>query len=68
MSELKLNIQKLNILNPSINNINICSNNTLNKGGVEILEVEDKEEDLFMKEAKSYVIIVGNHEILSRTT
>ena len=35
--------------------------------GVEILEAKDKEEYFVMEEAKLYVIIVGDQEILSRT-
>ena len=55
------NINNINILNWNTSKINILNkNNTLYKGGVGILEVEDnnKEEDLVEEEAKSYVIIV----------
>ena len=53
-----------NILNHNTNRISILNNNnTLRKGGVETLEVEDNnKEDLVEEEAKSYVIIVGSHE------
>ena len=57
------NINNNNILNHNTSRISILkNNNTLHKGGVEILEVEDnnKEEDLVKEEAKSYVIIVGS--------
>ena len=62
MSRLKLNIRI-----PSIHRINTCIKNTLKKIGVEIIKVEDKEEVLVMEEAKSYVIIVDNQEILTGT-
>ena len=55
-----------NILNHNTSRINILNNNnTLRKGGVGILEVEDnnQEEDLVEEEAKSYVIIMGIHDI-----
>ena len=44
------------------------NNNTLCKGGVGILEIEDnnQEEDLVTEEAKSYVIIVGSQEIFPK--
>ena len=65
-----LNINKRNTLSCNTNRINILNNNnTLSaKGGVETLEVEDnnKEEDLVKEEAKSYVIIVGIHDIFLR--
>ena len=48
---------------PNIHRFSTCSNNTLNKGGVEILEVEDKGEELVMEEDKLYVIIVENKDI-----
>ena len=37
--------------------------NTLNLGGVVFLEAEDKEEDLVVKEAKSFVITMDNLDI-----
>ena len=49
------NINNHNILNHNTNTISILNNNnTLHKGGVETLEVEDinKEEDLVKEEAK----------------
>ena len=58
MSGLRFNICLFNTLRTSI-----CNNNTLNLGGVVIFEAEDKEEDLVVGEAKSYVIIVGNPDI-----
>ena len=61
------NINNHNILNHNTNIISILNNNnTLHKMGVETLEVEDnkKEEYLAEEEAKSYVIIVGSHDIL----
>ena len=77
MSRCKLNERSLSIILHNINNCNTLShntniisilnkNNTVCKGGVETLEVEDnnKEEDLVEEEAKSYVIIVGNQKIL----
>ena len=60
------NINNNNTLNRNTSRINILNkNNTLCKGGLEILDVEDnnKEEDLVKEEAKSYVIIVGSQEI-----
>ena len=45
------------------------NNNNLNKGGVEIFEVEEnnkEEEDLVEEEAKSYVITMGIREHFSR--
>ena len=67
ISGLKLNTHKISILNPGIHRINTHNNNTLNPWGVEILEAEDKEEDLVVEEDKLYVIIVGNHDILPGT-
>ena len=67
MSGIKINIHKLSILIPIIHRINTHINNTLNKGGVEIIEFEDKEEDLVMEEAKLYVIIVDNQDIFRGT-
>ena len=61
------NINNNNILNHNTNKISIINNNnTLRKGGVGILEVEDsnKEEGLVEEEANSYVIIVGIEDIL----
>ena len=71
MSKCKLNERSLSIILQNINNrntsrINICNNkNTLCKGVVETLEVDDnkKKEDLVKEEAKSYVIIVGIEDI-----
>ena len=65
------NINKICILNPNINKINTHNNHsTLDQRGVEIFEVEEnnkEEEDLVMEEAKSYVTIVDNQEILLET-
>ena len=79
MSRCKLNECNLSIILLNINNHNtLCrntsrisilnNNNTLRKGGVETLDVEDnnKEEDLVGEEAKSYVIIVGSHDIFPK--
>ena len=63
MSDPKLNIHKLSILNPGIHKINTCNNNNLNLWGVEIFKVGDKEEDLVVGVAKSLVTIVDNHKI-----
>ena len=54
-----------NILNHNTSQASILNNNTLRKGGVGTLEVEEnnKEVDLVEEEAKLYVIIVGNQEI-----
>ena len=63
------NINNNNILNHNTSRISILkNNNTLHKGGVEILEVEDnnKEEDLVKEEAKSYVIIAGSQDIFPK--
>ena len=73
MNICKLNERSLSIILHSINSSNILNhntirisilnnNNTLLKGGVETLEVEDnnKEEDLVKEEAKPYAIIVGS--------
>ena len=60
-----LNINNCNTLSRNTSRINILSNNnTLRKGGVETLEVEDnnKEEDMVKEEAKLYVIIVGSQD------
>ena len=57
------NINNNNILNRNTSRISIFNNNnTLHKGGVGILEVEDnnKEENLVEEDAKWYVIIVGS--------
>ena len=57
------NINNNNILNRNTSRISIFNNNnTLHKGGVGILEVEDnnKEENLVEEDAKLYVIIVGS--------
>ena len=73
MNECKLNECNLsiilcssnnNILNHNTSQASILKNNTLRKGGMGTLEVEDnnKEEDLVKEEAKLYVIIVGNQE------
>ena len=67
LSGIKLNIHKLSILSPSIHRINTRGNNTLNPEGVEILEVEEKDEYLFVEEAKLYVIIMGNQDVFPRT-
>ena len=64
-----LNIKNYNTLNQNTNRINILNNNnTLRKGKVGILEVEDnnKEEDLVEEEAKSYVIIMDNQDTLPK--
>ena len=58
---------RLSGLSFNILKTSICNNNTLNPGGVEILEAEDKEKDLVVEKAKLYVIIVGNHDILPGT-
>ena len=52
LSGLKLNMQKLSILSPNIHRINTHSNNTLNKRGAEIFEVENntKEEEDMVEE------------------
>ena len=71
MNECSLSISLCNINNNNILNYNtswisiLNNNNTLRKGGLGILEVEDsnKEEDLVMEETKSYAIIVENHDI-----
>ena len=61
------NINNHSILSCNTNKIGIQNNNnTLNKGGVEIFEVDDdnkEEENLVEEEAKSYVITVGNQEM-----
>ena len=68
MNEIKLSISPRNInnnntLNHNTNRISILNNNnTLHKGGVGTLEVEDNnhEEDLVEEEAKLYAIIMGS--------
>ena len=73
MKKCKLNECNLSIILCSSNNNNILghntsqscilnNNNTLHKGGVGTLEVEDsnKEEDLVKEETKLYAIIVEN--------
>ena len=63
------NIKNHNSLNWNTNKIGILNNNnTLCKGEVETLEIEDnnKEEDLVKEEAKSYVINVGCQDILTK--
>ena len=52
LSRFKPKIHKLSTLGSSIHKISIRNNNTLNKGGVEILEGEDKEENFVVEEAK----------------
>ena len=59
LSDLRVNIHKLSALIINIHITSANNNNTLNPGRVEFLEVEDKEEDLVVEEAKLYVIIVG---------
>ena len=57
-----------NILNQNISQTSILNNNnTLRKGGVGPLEVEDnnQEESLVKEEAKLYAIIVENQDIFS---
>ena len=66
LNTILCNINKNNILNHNTSRIDILNNkNTLRKVGVGIFEVEDNnmKQDLFKEEAKSYVIIVGIHDI-----
>ena len=74
MNEHSLSISLRSFNNNNILNCNtsqssiLNNNNTLHRGGVGILDVEDniKEEDLVKEEAKLYVIIVGSQDIFPK--